>query len=281
MTAAALVFAFRLEAQLDVKDFFDSNSDFVVGLDKLDYHVGETQGEPGIIYIEGDLSARESLEALRELHERLRANPYVGQGADGRADPVQLDALRPAGARRRQRAGPLPSGVCHGAGHHGRRRRRAAGHPGPGQGGLWLHGGVWAYRSTQPRWPLRPPRCGAASPTTPQGATPDALQMLVALPGTREQSVVSMAQDAVEADLEFLEDVPSISRAGLTGSAFTRGASLDAAVRSLAHVAAHCRGVLLPGGGVVHALGALRPCHHHPHWLGGDLALRPHVPAWL
>ena len=67
VTGASLVLAFRLEAQLDGKDFFDSKSDFVVGLDKLDYHVGTTQGEPGIIYIEGDLSSSDSLEALREL----------------------------------------------------------------------------------------------------------------------------------------------------------------------------------------------------------------------
>ena len=44
---------------------------------------------------------------------------------------------------------------------------------------------------------------------------------------------MSRAQQAVESDLEFLKDVPSISTAGLTGSAFTSAASLDAAVRSL------------------------------------------------
>ena len=71
VTGASLVLAFRLEAQLDVKDFFDSKSDFVVGLDKLDYHVGTTQGKPGIIYIEGDLSSTDSLEALRELQANL------------------------------------------------------------------------------------------------------------------------------------------------------------------------------------------------------------------
>ena len=72
VTGASLVLAFRLEAQLDVKDFFDSKSDFVVGLDKLDHHVGTTQGEPGIIYIEGDLSSTDSLEALRELQANLK-----------------------------------------------------------------------------------------------------------------------------------------------------------------------------------------------------------------
>ena len=83
VTAASLVLAFRLEAQLDVKDFFDSKSDFVVGLDKFDYHVGNTQGEPGTIYIEGDLSADDSIEALRELQAKLKANPHVAKGLDG------------------------------------------------------------------------------------------------------------------------------------------------------------------------------------------------------
>ena len=83
VTGAALVFAFRLEAQLDVKDFLDSGSDFVVGLDKFEYHVGAAQGEPGIIYIEGDLSSVDSIEALRELQAKLKANPYVAKGVDG------------------------------------------------------------------------------------------------------------------------------------------------------------------------------------------------------
>ena len=90
VTGASLLLAFRLEAQLDVKDFFDSKSDFVVGLDKLDYDVGTTQGEPGIIYgepgiiyIEGDLSSTDSLEALRELQAHLKANPHVAKGVDG------------------------------------------------------------------------------------------------------------------------------------------------------------------------------------------------------
>ena len=67
----------------------------------------------------------------------------------------------------------------------------------------------------------------------PAGRAPDTLKMLVGLTGTREQTAVSSVQQAVEADLDFLKDVPSISTAGLTGSAFTRSASLDAAVRSL------------------------------------------------
>ena len=52
-------------------------------MDKLDYHVGNTQGEPGTIYIEGDLSTDDSIDALRELQAKLKANPHVAKGLDG------------------------------------------------------------------------------------------------------------------------------------------------------------------------------------------------------
>ena len=48
ITAVAIFFALKLEATLDVKDFFSSKSDFVVSLDKIDEHVGERAGEPGL-----------------------------------------------------------------------------------------------------------------------------------------------------------------------------------------------------------------------------------------
>ena len=56
VTAASVLLALRLDPELDVKDFFDRNSDFVVGLDKLDEHIAERSGEPGIIYIKRDLT---------------------------------------------------------------------------------------------------------------------------------------------------------------------------------------------------------------------------------
>ena len=72
ITGAAIFFALKLEPTLDVKDFFDSSSDFVVSLDKIDVHVAERGGEPGLIYIKGNLSDPESLGAMRRLLDRLR-----------------------------------------------------------------------------------------------------------------------------------------------------------------------------------------------------------------
>ena len=57
-------FATRLEPSFDVKDFFDSDSEFVEGLDKLDEHVKNSGGEPGIAYVSGDLTDPNALSAI-------------------------------------------------------------------------------------------------------------------------------------------------------------------------------------------------------------------------
>jgi len=56
VTVASVYLAFQLEPRLDIKDFFDADSDFVIGLDKLDQHTAPAvSGEPAILYIQGDL----------------------------------------------------------------------------------------------------------------------------------------------------------------------------------------------------------------------------------
>ncbi len=232
VTGASLLLAFRLEAQLDVKDFFDSESDFVVGLDKLDYHVGTTQGEPGIIYIEGDLSSTDSLEALRELHANLKSNPHVAKGVDGEPTLYSwtiFDLMeRLIGSEYARSQVEFATGQVitdsDGDGMPDSQAQIRAAFDYIVEYGIPLDESTPSFTPTQVQGSLF---------HDPTGRTPDALKMLVGLPGTREQTAVSRAQQAVEADLEFLKDVPSISAAGLTGSAFTRAASLDAAVRSL------------------------------------------------
>ena len=83
ITAASVLLALRLDPEFDVKDFFDSNSDFVVSLDKLDEHIAERSGEPGIIYIKGDLTDLQALAAMQQFVGKLAQNPYVGRDGDG------------------------------------------------------------------------------------------------------------------------------------------------------------------------------------------------------
>ena len=78
-----MYFALKLEPTFDVKDFFDSDSDFVIGLDKLSEHLADKGGEPGVAYIRGDLMAPESVKAISEFIEKLRDVESVAESPSG------------------------------------------------------------------------------------------------------------------------------------------------------------------------------------------------------
>ena len=65
------------------------------------------------------------------------------------------------------------------------------------------------------------------------GAEEDVTTLEIGIPGTRELSVVREARKALEEDFEVLNGTPSISFFGLTGSPFTREASLNATTRAM------------------------------------------------
>ncbi len=232
ITVVALAFAFRLQAQLDVKDFFDSSSDFVVGLDKFDLHAGSTQGEPGIIYIEGDLTTTDSHQALRALETKLKANPNVAKDADGEPNLYSwtifhlMERLVTNDYARSHMETVTGQAITDTNGDNmpDTPEQVEAAFDYISQYGIPLDA------STQDFTPIQVQNSLFHDPV---GMLPNALLIRVGLPGTREQSVVNAARRSIEADLRFLEDVPTISTAGLTGSPFTRAASLDAAVRSL------------------------------------------------
>lgn len=55
-TLGAVLLAVQVPTEFDVKDFFASDVDFVVSLDKADEHIGELGGEVALIYVEADLA---------------------------------------------------------------------------------------------------------------------------------------------------------------------------------------------------------------------------------
>ena len=78
-TIVAIIYAFKLEASFEVKDFFKSDSDFAISLDKLDVHVGDSGGEPAITYIQADLTNPAALREIQEFLVRLADNPEVAK----------------------------------------------------------------------------------------------------------------------------------------------------------------------------------------------------------
>ncbi len=73
ITAAAAFFAVQVPAEFDVEDFFSSDTDFVVGLDQADVHLGDRGGEPAHLYIEGDLEDPQALARIQNRIDEIKA----------------------------------------------------------------------------------------------------------------------------------------------------------------------------------------------------------------
>ena len=231
ITAVSVVFALRLDPELDVKDFFDSSSDFVVGLDKLDEHIAERSGEPGIIYFKGDLIDPQALMAIQQFVGKLSQNSYVGRDVDG--NPSLDDSIFDALARvldseyargQVSQASGLEITDDDGDGIPDSKEQVKAIYDYMVQNGVPLNESTLVYDVGQVRQVLfHDSRGGQENVTVLQ----------IGMPGTREQTVIKVAREAITKDLAFLDQHPLFSRVGLTGSPFVREGQLDATTNSL------------------------------------------------
>ena len=226
VTAAAVLLALRLNPEFDVKDFFDSNSDFVVSLDKLDEHIAERSGEPGIIYIKGDLTDPQALAAMQQFIGNLAQNPYVGRDADG--DPslednvlTVLERITSSAYARGQatQASGLSITDNNGDGIPDSKEQIKATYDYIIQNGVPLDESTLVYDVGQVRDQLF---------HDPSGGEENVTVLVVGIPGTREQTVVKAARKALTEDLEVLLQNPLITRVGVTGSPFIREGQLGA-----------------------------------------------------
>ena len=232
VTAAAVVFALRLEATFDARDFFDGSSDFVVSLDKFDEHLGSSMGEPAIVFVEGDLADPGALAAFRSLMDRMQRNTLLARGSDGLvvlSEPNLTSILEDIAASDSARGQVMgTTGVAitddDGDGMPDNREQikavldYAVDHGVPGSAVTPAYG---------------PEHVRMTLSHDPAGRHPDAAVLTVFVPGTREQSIVVAAREALEEDMSVLEAVPAITRTGLTGSPFARQEQLQASVDSM------------------------------------------------
>ena len=243
LTAGAVVLALQLEATFDVKDFFDNSSDFVVSLDKLEEHLGDTGGEPGAFVVEGDLTDPAALAALDDFTARLADNPYVGREEDGDLNLVEPNIL--SVVRRLMEA---PDRVLDATGvaitdadRDGLPDTRAQT---TALIELALRSGVPSPDGSLVHTPADVAAVLDYSPGQPVYTV-----LTVGIPDSREQSTVSAAREAFEADLAPLAAAPGIDRAGLIGSPFEREQTLiattDALITSLPIAAAAALALLL------------------------------------
>ena len=233
VTVASVYLAFQLEPRLDIKDFFDEDSDFVIGLDKLDQHTAAAvSGEPAILYIQGDLTAAESLAGLSELLERLSNNEFLGKSEDGRVSlysrPILRMLSRLTGSDYAMAQVEATTGVA---------VTDLDGNQvpdGPEQVGAaysyMVEHGVPLNSNTMVYDPIQVQEIVFYDPARPQD---QATIIVVGVLGTRQQANIGAARESLERDLAPLSGLSTISFAGLTGSPFTRESTLRATTRAL------------------------------------------------
>ena len=232
ITAGAVVFALQLEAEFDVKDFFDSKSDFVVSLDKLDEHVGERGGEPALIYLEGDLASPEALASIQSFIKKLAANPYVGRNSDGTPfirEPNIIDVLtRVAGASyARGRVLDMTSVQItdeDGDGLPDTREQVTAVMDYVVANGVALDEDTLVYDAGRIREVLF---------HQSEDGRNDATFLTVGIPDSRAQATIKAAREALIQDLSFLANSDVITDFGITGSPFVREGQLEAVTDTL------------------------------------------------
>ena len=83
ITIYSTYLAFKLEARFEVADFFNEESEFVIGLDKLDYHLGDTTGEVGVIYLRGKLDDPNAVADMKNLIEILDRKDFLAHDKQG------------------------------------------------------------------------------------------------------------------------------------------------------------------------------------------------------
>ena len=233
VTVVSTYLAFQLEPQLDVKEFFASESDLVVGLEKLEQHVDlDLAGEPGVVYIRGDLTSRESLAAIEKLLADLGQNPHLGSDDDGQVRLYRqtvltlLSRLTGSDYAREQieaefgvritddDADGLPDGAI----------QLQTAYEFMHQHGVPRSADSLYYDRQQVRETVSP-----YSGSSGEMAT----ILIFGVRGTREQATLVQVRQSLESDLEPVRQVSSISFAGITGSPFTRESTLHAATKAL------------------------------------------------
>ena len=230
ITIVAGFFALQVPAAFDVEDFFAGDTDFVVGLEQLDRHVGDRGGEPALLYIEGTLDDPNALRQIAGHLDDIRGldTPSLARGADGQVlvDAGIFDVLDAAFAE-----GPIQSIVAE-------------------------QTGIEITDVDTDQIPDTPEQIRALISTAsiigvPIDAdrlalTPDDVMTAVRLDGptsstvfemgvvdSRNQASVTATRDALEPLADAISDDLGGTFVQVTGSAFVREASLDATNRAL------------------------------------------------
>ena len=233
VTAISGLLATRVEAAFDVKDFFASDSDFVIALDKVDDYFTETGGEPATVYIEGDLTSPAALATIDRFVANVDAlaSPRFARSVEGelQVTPLLGDVVRDALAE------PIAAGAIAASSGVTLEDRDDDGLPDSTEQVevIYAFAAERGIPFDEQNLRYTPDDVNQLLWTSDDGSR-RATQISFFLPGTRTVENVQLALEELEPIAEQLEtELGDGAFVSLTGGPFTRQESLDATFRAL------------------------------------------------
>ncbi len=229
ITIISILNAIRLEPTFNIEDFFDSKSDFVVGLDKLEIHNGDRGGEPAIAYFEGDLTDPTSIKNISIFFDNLKNNPNIGHLSNG--DPYisqpNLISILQYNTNSKYTLDLIEKNL-----NTSIKDSNFDGIPDSKkdieiilnfaiQEGVYNENGELIFTPESIYNILR------------KSENSYATQIIIGIPGTRDLKQISKAWNSLNSDFKHFEYQSTIRKFGLTGSPFTRKEQLEATTKSL------------------------------------------------
>ena len=230
-TIFASFMAFNLKPVFDVKDFFSSNSSYVIGLDKLDEHYGSRAGEPGVIYLKGDLTNPDSLIAIKKFEKSLENDDSVSKDSNGRStvEPNILDFLKlivnnPYIKNEILNIYNIEITDLDSNEIPDTKKQIHTILEYINKNGIPLNDSTLIFNSDRIKENVYyDPNINSEVVTF----------LIIRIPGSREQSSIDKAYESITSKLNSLDDSGYFTEIGLTGSPFTRKAQLDASTDTL------------------------------------------------
>ena len=228
LAVAGTVLAFNVKTEFEFSDFLPSNSDTVKSLDRLDVHSESGVGGPGYVYVEGDLTAPETLLALERALDSIVtsgaefARDFEGEVATGQnaASIVRATMASPPARAEIAAAGTeltdtnsdgLPDSAAQVAAIYDYARSQ----------GIPDASGTTILRSDIVEGLL-----------FDDGST-QATRLEVVIPSFTDDALILDGRDALEAAAAQVSQVPGVQRVGVAGDPILNQDTLAAFIRSM------------------------------------------------
>ena len=206
ITIYSTYLAFKLEARFEVADFFNEDSEFVIGLDKLDYHLGDTTGEVGVIYLKGKLDDPNAVSDMKNLIEILDKKDFLAHDKQG--DLLLIEPNLLSLLNKKNISGTNKS-------ENNKIYKELINY------GLVNDQNEIFYSSNRIKFTLIEENDNFST------------VFRVGIPDSANQKITTYAREELEKELEYFRNKPYITDYGITGSPFVRDIELSSATNSL------------------------------------------------